>query len=136
MTDTLQRQALIRDLARRLELSGPDELRLVAHAMDCLAVLRRPGRIGDAFLIALADAMAGLADSDREITLRREIERDRFRAAVIDDDPAREWATESTVGTVCSDESLAIARTVTAERSDPYETVVVDVGEGSRGKAG
>lgn len=167
MTDTLQRQALIRDLARRLETAGPDELsvvELVVKRLEHLRHRRSESSFDDALLTVRDDmsrerwARQRRHEAERDLAVslplkrrtpeaRRdyiiaaaqtgaitpEVAREMIEAAErSDDDPAREWATESTVGTVCSDESLAIARTVTAERSDPYETVVVEADGGGK----
>jgi hypothetical protein len=86
----------------------------------CLACWRRAAGC-DAFEGALIEAWLDLETEDRD--------REQLHEAVRDE-LMREWS-EPDRGTVISGETLAIARTVTAERSDPYETVIVDP-EGER----
>lgn len=135
----------LRDLARRVAILTDDELdqfdEALTFALDDIDRARaqraayrdamvEPFELRPRTPAARLDYILMAAQTG---AITAEVAREMIEAAErSDDDPAREWATESTVGTVCSDESLAIARTVTAERSDPYETVVVEADGGGK----
>lgn len=123
----VQRQALVRVVTARLAIASLDEVRVIDRLLTRLELGRdRYGALdltvprdwarerGEELLDAvLYDVMGDLAAEDRDRAQLREA----ARRELVD-----EWAGD---GTVISGESLAIARTVTAEPSEPY-TVVVD----------
>lgn len=74
------------------------------------------------------DVCEELAAEDLALGALREAARDEM-LGIDSDEAVREWSEQ---GTVISGASAAIARTVSSERSDPYETVVVDVDGGER----
>jgi hypothetical protein len=116
---TLEAADLTRSITRRLMALTVIELRLADQVTARIEALR--GRSTPSILDAvLADALAELAGDERAAAAKHAAD----RVAMLGPDAAREWHDEG--GTVASGESLAIARTVTAERSDPYETVVVE----------
>lgn len=121
--DILQRQAIARDISRRLELANLDETRVVCRVLQRLELgrqrygeldLRKPRdwhkERGEELIDAvLYDVMGDIAAEDRD---RKQL---------------RKEARDEMIGGGAPLEPDAV---VTAERSDPYETVVVDAGGG------
>lgn len=140
MGDELRRQALARDLARRLQLASIDELRVIdallarlelgreRYGQLVLAKDRRDWRrerreeLLDAIVYEIADELVAQEVERAELheAARREMVGEPDELAVL-----TEWEAADRRTTI-SGETLAIARTVTAERSEPYETVVIE----------